>query len=159
MSGEHTAFFYGTLMVPEVFYSVCYGTKSPPEAVKSLHTFTPAVLNDHCRRRVKLADYPGVIAEAGHNVRGIYATGLTDANMVKLDHFEGSEYERVTVSVNPLKSLDGDETHGPSQKTGVYIFLHPDELEQKEWDVDEFRRDKMELWTRGDWAYNEGMGA
>ncbi len=143
-------------MIPEVFYSVCYGTKDPSDAIKSLHTFTPATLHDHCRRRVQSADYPGVIAESGHDVRGIYATGLTDANMVKLDYFEGSEYERTLVSVEPLKSLEGEEAAGPPAKTAAYIFLYPNQLEQKEWDLEEFRRDKLAFWTRGDWAYSQG---
>ncbi|PFH57460.1 hypothetical protein XA68_15034 [Ophiocordyceps unilateralis] len=108
MSGEHSAFFYGTLMAPEIFFSVCYGTRRPPQPIRDLHTFTPAILDGHCRHRVQLADYPAIVPEKDHSVRGIYATGLTDANMHKLDLFEGDEYERVEVQVQ-LRERRGDE--------------------------------------------------
>lgn len=151
MSGEFTAFFYGTLMAPEVFYSVCYGTTNPPDVIKSLHTFTPAILHGYCRHRVRFADYPGVIAEEGQSVRGIYATGLTDANMHKLDHFEGSEYELVKATVKLLGKADGKEEAvetGEEREAGVYVFKYPDDLERAEWDFEYFRRQKMRTWIR-----------
>ncbi|KFA62145.1 hypothetical protein S40285_01711 [Stachybotrys chlorohalonatus IBT 40285] len=155
MSGEHTAFFYGTLMAPEVFFSVCYNDPKPHEAIRNLHTFTPAVLEDYCRHRVQFADYPGIIPEKGHSVRGIYATGLTDANMQKLDYFEGSEYERRQVTV-VLKKLEGEkEIDGESKKTSVYVFISPEHLEKGEWDFETFRKEKMQMWTRGDWSFSE----
>jgi len=144
-------------MAPEIFYSVCYGTKTPPEAIRKLHTFTPAILHDHCRHRVKSADYPAVVPEKGHSVKGIYATGLTDANLDKLDYFEGSEYERVTAQVELQHSSDGTEAVPAFKDASVYIFLRLEQLEQREWDFEEFRRDKMALWTRGGWAFDEGM--
>ncbi|KAJ6783104.1 hypothetical protein PWT90_05926 [Aphanocladium album] len=149
MSGDLTAFFYGTLMAPEVFFSVCYGTKSPPAAIQALHTFTPAVLDDHCRHRVRAADFPGVVPEAGRSVRGIYATGLTTANMKRLDDYEGVEYKLETVRVR----LDG-EGEAAVKETRTYIFLHPTELENKEWDFEAFKRDKLKMWTRN--GYCEG---
>ena len=140
-------------MAPEVFFSVCYGDNNPPQAIRDMHTFTPAILEDYCRHRVKYADYPGAIPEKGHKTRGIYATGLTDANMVKLDYFEGSEYERRTVKVKMLRKEGDEEVPGEEKSAQVYVFIKPQELERIEWDFEEFRRDKMKLWTRGDWAY------
>lgn len=134
-------------MAPEVFFSVCYGTKSPPAAIQGLHTFTPAVLDDFCRHRVQFADYPGIVPERGQSVRGIYVTGLTTANMQKLDDYEGSEYSLETVRVRP----DGD---AEERETKTYVFLHPKELERREWDFEEFKRDRMKLWTRN--GYCEG---
>lgn len=142
-------------MAPEVFYSVCYGTKTPPEVVKGLHTFTPAILRDHCRHRVKDADYPAVVPEKGHSVRGIYASGLTDANLHKLDCFEGAEYERVTAQVEVLGSQNGQQIVSGVESASVYVFLLPELLEKREWDFEEFRRDKMAMWTRAEWAYND----
>ncbi|OAR00992.1 hypothetical protein LLEC1_05350 [Akanthomyces lecanii] len=147
MSGNLTGFFYGTLMAPEVFFSVCYGTKSPPAAIQALHTFAPAVLGDYCRHRVQYADYPGIVPQAGASVRGVYVTGLTTANMKKLDDYEGSEYRLDTVKVR----LDGDEQ---DTETKTYVFLFPKELEDGEWDFEEFKRDRMKLWTRN--GYCEG---
>ncbi|KAM3458245.1 hypothetical protein MY5147_002404 [Beauveria neobassiana] len=152
MSGNLTGFFYGTLMAPEIFFSVCYGTSSPPAAIQALHTFSPAVLNDFCRHRVQFADYPGIVPETGQSVRGIYVTGLTTANMQKLDHYEGSEYRLETVKVR----LDGENkgAAGKEVETRTYVFLKPKELEKREWDFEEFKRDKMKMWTRN--GYCEG---
>ncbi|PHH92308.1 hypothetical protein CDD83_8022 [Cordyceps sp. RAO-2017] len=155
MSGEYTAFFYGTLMAPEIFFSVCFGDPSPPKVIRELYTFTAAILDGYCRHCVQLADYPGIIPEQGRSVRGVYATGLTDANMEKLDHFEGSEYERVQVQVR-LLGRKGDDAGGEEKKASVYVFRHPDDLERAEWDFEAFRRDKMESWTRQRWDYIDG---
>ncbi|OAQ64804.1 AIG2-like protein [Pochonia chlamydosporia 170] len=155
MSGEGTAFVYGTLMAPEVFFSVCYGDKEPPQAIRNLHTFTPAILEGYCRHRVQLADYPAAVPESGREIRGIYVTGLTDANMEKLDYFEGAEYERRTVEVR-LLGKDGEaDVGGPMKRASVYVFLKPNDIERREWDFEEFRRDKMKLWARGDWAFDD----
>lgn len=141
-------------MAPEVFFSVCYGDANPPEVIKNLHTFSPAVLHGHCRHRVKMADYPAVVAEEGHSVRGVYATGLTDANMVKLDYFEGSEYERKKVKVRLLEGESASE--GEEKDVVAYIFLFPERLERGEWDFEQFRKDKMAYWARGDWVEDQG---
>ncbi|KAM0264281.1 hypothetical protein ACHAQJ_000770 [Trichoderma viride] len=153
MSGENQAFFYGTLMAPEVFFSVCYGDREPPKAIQDLHTFTPAILDGYCRHRVRFADYPAIIAEEGHCVRGMYATGLTEANLQKLDDFEGNEYERINTKVRLLKWVGDKEVEGDLKEASVYVFLNADELEKREWDFEEFREKKMKLWTRGDWVF------
>ncbi|KAK3308727.1 AIG2-like family-domain-containing protein [Chaetomium strumarium] len=161
-SDERTycAFFYGTLMVPEVFYSVCYLDKNPPKAITKLHTFHPAILPGYCRRRVKYADYPGIVADNGHQVFGTYATGLTRANMAKLDFFEGRQYERRTVTVTVLPGQPGNpkgqaNIQGKEEKAEVYVFLDPRELEEEEWDLEEFRREKLRFWTRGGHAFED----
>lgn len=143
-------------MAPEVFFSVCHGQKNPPQAVQNLYTFTPAILDNHCRHRVKFADYPGVVPEDGHCVRGIYATGLTEANVQKLDYFEGSEYKRANVKVTLLQQKDGEEVKGEVKESSAYIFLYPEQLEKQEWDFEHFRKEKMQQWTRGDWAFVAG---
>ncbi|KAH8177247.1 gamma-glutamyl cyclotransferase, AIG2-like domain-containing protein [Sarocladium implicatum] len=155
MSGDETAFFYGTLMAPEVFFSVCYGDSNPPKVIQNLHTFIPAILHDHCRHRVRFADYPGVIPEPGHSVRGILATGLTDANVAKLDVFEGSDYLRKKTSIKLLKKENGKEVEGTAEEAWVYLFKDPEDLEKVEWDFEEFRREKMRNWTRGDWRFEQ----
>ncbi|KAJ2981923.1 hypothetical protein NQ176_g1723 [Zarea fungicola] len=159
MSGEFTAFFYGTLMAPEVFFSVCYGTKAPAEVIQKLHTFTPAILDDFGRHRVLGADYPAIVPEKGQSVRGFYVTGLTDANMDKLNHYEGDEYVLENVQVR----LEGDgsdssETAGQVRDTSVYVFLHPEVLERREWDFEEFRRDAMRFWTRNGYCEADEVG-
>lgn len=134
-------------MAPEVFFSVLYGDGWPPKAIHDLHTFTPAILDGHCRHRVKLAEYPVVIRQEGHRIRGVYATGLTDANLQKLDMFEGPEYERVNVTVQLLEGGAVDVVDDDKRHTSFYVFLYPEELEKREWDFENFRRDKMKAWT------------
>lgn len=136
---------------------MCCGTSNPPKVIRDLYTFTPAILDGYCRHRVQAAEYPAIIAEKDHKVRGIYATGLTDANMDKLDFFEGSEYERIKVNVKLLKNDGGNGVEGEEKETSVYVFKHPDALERVEWDFEHFRNEKMKAWTRGDWAYEQGQ--
>ncbi|KAK3499742.1 AIG2-like family-domain-containing protein [Neurospora hispaniola] len=150
----HCAFFYGTLMVPEVFNTVCYNNKTVPDIIARQHKFTPAILHGYIRRRVKFADYPGITEDAEHTVFGMFAEGLTKANLDKLDYFEGAEYERRTVKVKLLEKV-GDvhgegNVEGEEKEAQVYVFLLEQHLEQKEWDFEEFKRDKLKLWTRGD---------
>jgi hypothetical protein len=142
-------------MAPEVFFTVCYGQSNPPQVIKDMHTFTPAILEGYCRHRVRYADYPAVVAEKGHSVRGVYATGLTDANMSKLDRFEGSEYDRENVKVKLLNKDGTPSEKGEIKDTTVYVFNSPQLLEKREWDFEEFRKIKMKHWTRGGLAFDE----
>lgn len=143
-------------MAPEIFYSVCYGQSNPHDAIKGMHTFTPAVLDDYCRHRVQYADYPAIIPENGHSVRGVYVTGLTDANMIKLDIFEGSEYERKNVKVKLLKKEGDAEVEGEERDVIAYVFMYPNRLELGEWDFEHFKKDRMRLWVREDTEYLQG---
>lgn len=141
-------------MVPEVFNTVCYNNKTVPDIIARQHKFTPAILHGYIRRRVKFADYPGITEDAEHTVFGMFAEGLTKANLDKLDYFEGAEYERRTVKVKLLEKV-GDvhgegNVEGEEREAQVYVFLLEQHLEQKEWDFEEFKRDKLKLWTRGD---------
>ncbi len=124
-------------MVPDVFYSVCYRSKDVPEAIAKLHTFHPAILRGYCRRRVKFADYPGIIEDKAHNVFGTFATGLTKANIAKLDYFEGSQYERRTVTVKLLEEsgdVDGEaNVEEAERKAEAYVYLKKHGLEEKLW--------------------------
>lgn len=124
-------------MVPDVFYSVCYGTKDVPEAYAKLHSFHPAILHGYCRRRVRYADYPGIIEDKDHQVFGTYATGLTWANMVKLDYFEGGQYERRTVTVKLLDKVGNAKgegnVEGEERTAEVYVYRVKRDLEEREW--------------------------
>ncbi|KAK3359330.1 AIG2-like family-domain-containing protein [Lasiosphaeria hispida] len=157
--GVHCAFFYGTLMIPDVFYSVCYGGKDVPEAIKNLHKFQPAILHGYCRRRVRYADYPGMIADKDHSVFGAFVTGLTRANIERLDFFEGGQYERRNVTVNLLDKvgdLKGEgNVEGEEKKAMTYVFLAHGDLEESEWDLEEFRSEKLRHWTRAGYIFDQ----
>ncbi|KAL1304157.1 hypothetical protein AAFC00_000584 [Neodothiora populina] len=190
---EHSAFFYGTLMSPEVLNRVIYNmphvSKHHIDNIKSY----PAILHNHRRHRVRGADYPAVIpisatdgfSGSGSNsssVRGTYVTGLTSANIYKLDLFEGEDYERrhvrigllepasassttTTTTPNDNESLTGGKGDEKQQQVKLvetkqvdaqtYIWIAgPDELEDQEWDFARFRREKLRVWVSGD-VYGE----
>ncbi|KAK7754188.1 hypothetical protein SLS62_003765 [Diatrype stigma] len=104
-------------------------------------------------------DYPGITPDPGHEVRGMYVTGLTEANMDKLDHFEGSQYERKTVKVRLLSKVGNDKeegnVEGEEAKCEVYVFNQPEYLEDREWDYQEFRSGKMKRWTRAEYGFED----
>ncbi|ETS77075.1 hypothetical protein PFICI_10949 [Pestalotiopsis fici W106-1] len=147
-------------MAAEVFFTVCYRNSTTDiKLLKSLHQFQPAVLHGYCRRRVKSNDYPGIIPDAAHDVRGVLVTGLTSANMYHLDYFEGPEYTREKVKVKLLTKVGDDEgkgnVEGDEVETEVYVFKHPERLETLEWDFHEFRTQKMKKWTREDYGFED----
>ncbi len=89
----------------------------------------------------------------------MYVTGLTDANMAKLDQFEGSEYERKTVKARLLSKVGNDKgegnVEGEEVECEVYVFIAPKHLEDREWDFQEFRTQKMKLWSRADYGFED----
>jgi len=118
----------------------------------------PAILHDYCRHRVLHADYPGIIPEKGHTVRGTYVTGLTDGDIWRLDTFEGGQYSRDKVSVVLLIDADHDagKNEGEVVETETYVFTEGDEwLERVEWDYEVFRKEKMHRWADHSEEYQE----
>lgn len=145
-------------MARAVLYRVLYGTSNvssdPATGVLAARaaklTIEPAILYDYCRHRVRHADYPGIIPQEGESVRGTYVTGLTDADVYRLDIFEGSEYRRDTVQVVLLG--DGKDSGTPDTEkfyAQTYVYSAGDDaLEFGEWDFDDFVKNKMAgRWT------------
>ncbi|CAK7227394.1 hypothetical protein SBRCBS47491_006554 [Sporothrix bragantina] len=169
--GTSHGFFYGTLMAPEVFFTVCYRDGRPPAAIANGHVFRSAVLPGFTRHRVQNQEYPGIIEDdtPGACVRGMLVSGVTDGNQHHLDFFEGSEYERRTVEVvldaagdepkktetetETEKDKDAAETKKETAMAQVYVFKYPDLLERREWDFEEFRREKMHKWSRAEYTF------
>ena len=135
-------------MAREVLYRVLYGksnlSKDPAASARArLLTIQDAILHDHCRRKVRSADYPGMIQEKGKTVRGTYVTGLADKDIDRLDTFEGSQYGRHHVCPKLLEN--GVETTDVVAET--YIFTNEYWLEPEEWDYDDFRKNKLHNWA------------
>ena len=137
-------------MAPEVLHRVIYGwDQVGVDPAKTLLaaalTITPALLHDFCRHRVRHADYPGIIKEPGHSVKGTYVTGLTDGDIYRLDFFEGDEYTREWVEVE-VEILG----KGRKEKAEAYVYTAgDDQLEKVEWDYDDFRKKKLKNWVGG----------
>ncbi len=143
-------------MAPEVFFNVCYNVLHPPAALTEGHSFLPGILQGFSRRRVKSEDYPGIAEQEGHTVRGIVATGLTEANLYQLDYYEGREYERRRVKINLLKEHQcNQQLKGGCDVIEAFVYVYGDAeaLEEGEWDFDEFRREKMLKYTRAGYAF------
>ncbi|KAF2201030.1 hypothetical protein GQ43DRAFT_48671 [Delitschia confertaspora ATCC 74209] len=173
----HTAFFYGTLMAPPVLYRVIsstattttYRPKNPnsPKSnqfTKSNLTTRPALLSGYQRHKVKHADYPAIISAAKScTVRGTLVSGLSDADIWRLDIFEGSEYQRISVDVEVLggereEDVGGvvggngvrDLKKGETVKAEVYVWkAGRSRLEDGQWDFNEFVKEKMSRWVGG----------
>jgi hypothetical protein len=147
--GPHAAFFYGTLMAPTVLYRVIYLNPQPAEPQKRQTKSVPALLADYQRRKVKGCDYPAITACEGRSVKGLLVTGLRDEDLVHLDTFEGFQYEREVVRVKVLKDEKGKDGGAAEMiEAETYVWsAEEDGLEAKEWDFEEFQREKIHRWN------------
>ena len=94
-------FVYGTLMVPEVMFTVC-GHRGNGQ---------PATLIGYRRRRIIGETYPAIVRCAGDRVRGICFEGLTAAQGRLLDNFEGNMYRRNQIRVHTAEGERSAETY------------------------------------------------
>lgn len=87
-------------------------------------------------------------------MRGVYVTGLTDQGVWRLDMFEGSQYDRENVQVELQEEVDA-EGHKKVVKAETYVYSAGEwELEKREWDFEEFKRDKLHNWADTSDEYN-----
>jgi gamma-glutamylcyclotransferase (GGCT)/AIG2-like uncharacterized protein YtfP len=154
-AGPHTAFFYGTLMAPKVLHRVCHGPSLPLSTTQNNQLITrPALLKSFRRHRVLQADYPAILPSENSTVRGTLVSGLTDGDIWRLDIFEGDEYDRQKVKVRVLDD-EGDVTVEPTEEqlgaeveAETYVWIAGKQhLEDREWDFEEFVREKMGRWV------------
>lgn len=143
-SEGRSAFFYGTLMAPQVLHRVCHGSTAPDNPIYANHNLkaTPAILHNFRRHKVRHADYPAILPVAKSTVRGTFVSGLTEADIWRLDLFEGDEYERQVVPVKLLTKV-GDESgegnvEGEEVEAETYVWIAGESrLEDEEWDFAE----------------------
>ena len=146
-------------MAPQVLHRVCHGSSDPDNPIFQTHNLKtfPAILHNHQRHRVRGADYPAIVPREGSTVRGTYVTGLTDADIWRLDIFEGSEYTRSNIKARILTQV-GDEdgkgnVEGDEVEAQTYIWSAGlDDLEDSEWDFAEFQKQKMRFWVGAEGA-------
>lgn len=140
-------------MSPLILHRVLHGTTTPSPAQSAALTIRPAVLDGHTRHRVKNCDYPAVVSDPdtpGACVRGTWVDGLTLADVWRLDIFEGEQYERRRVRCRIIADEGqdgGDRERQDVRAAETYIWIESrDKLEPREWDFDEFRREKIGRW-------------
>ena len=140
-------------MAPQVLYRVIHGTTKPTPSQTSRLTIKPAVLPQYIRHRVRDCDYPAIVPsnEPGACVRGTYVRGLNSNDQWRLDLFEGSQYERIRLRLN---LLDDEGNKGEEMEAETYVWAEDAKnLEDGEWDFEEFRREKMRRWVGNDEEY------
>jgi hypothetical protein len=143
-------------MSSRVLHRVCHGPDLPYSTTRNLNpalTVKPALLSGFRRHKVLLADYPAIVPDAEGTVRGTLVEGLNEGDMWRLDIFEGDEYERRRVKVRLIEK-DGkrmgeprEEELGAEVDCETYVWIASRcELEDREWDFDEFVREKIGRW-------------
>lgn len=148
-------------MAPEVLYRVCFGSTKPEAWQVQGLKVQPAILHGYARRKVRYCDYPAIVRSSGATVRGTFVSGLTDGDIWRLDIFEGSQYERQKVSLKLLEQVGDDSgkgnVEGGEVEAEAYIWIENEAgLEGGEWDLAEFKREKMGRWIGEDDEY-EGL--
>ncbi|KAK4985286.1 hypothetical protein LTR66_008221 [Elasticomyces elasticus] len=149
-------------MAPEVLYRVCFGNVNPPASTHAHLKTYPAILHHFRRQRVAGCDYPAILPHPESTVRGTYVTGLTKADMKRLDIFEGWSYRRKPVKVKILTTT-GDASgkgnvEGEEAEAETYVWTDDVRLlDDAEWDFRQFRREKMNFWigAEGEAEYAE----
>jgi gamma-glutamylcyclotransferase (GGCT)/AIG2-like uncharacterized protein YtfP len=128
-------FTYGSLMFAKVWTRVVIGR------YRSL----AATLDGHARFAVVEQTYPGMIVAPGESVVGVIYLDVTDDDLDRLDHFEGEDYRRATVTV--------ESEDGVARPCETYVYLLDDRLLASPWDpnafalqrfLDTYVRDRLE---------------
>jgi gamma-glutamylcyclotransferase (GGCT)/AIG2-like uncharacterized protein YtfP len=118
-------FTYGSLMFPEVWQRVVRGS----------YLSAPGVVDDCARYAIDRETYPGMVRERGASVSGIVYFDVDPRDLVALDVFEGSDYERQTVEVR----LAGVDT-APAE---TYFYLAKTRLLESPWEPDAFQMQRF----------------
>ncbi len=123
-----------------------YGTLAAPEVIEALLGWSPpalgAVLDDHARYALRGRDYPALVVEPGANTEGLLYAGLNADGVARLDHFEGSLYERRVVRGRTAAA----------ERVEAEVYVLPDAgrhlLAPEGWDLERFRRTHLDAWVR-----------
>ncbi|HEY7804612.1 MAG TPA: gamma-glutamylcyclotransferase family protein [Orrella sp.] len=116
-------FTYGSLMYEDIFAGVTQCQAIP----------MAARLNHWARHGLRAREYPGALPEpSGQSyIDGVVWLNVTEQALARLDQFEGSEYERVVVTVQA--------TEGTTYLAQVYQWQLPAEV-SGQWCVQTFEQ-------------------
>ncbi len=137
-----TSSFVTLLTMPDQLF--CYGTLCVPDIMRRVSGSLPVgiqswLLNYACYGLTGL-DYPGILPVKGAQVSGLLYQGLSRAQLAKLDAYEGEQYRRVRLWVNPEQ--------GQCTQAWTYV-LQPrcyHRLTGKAWSLERFRREQLPLY-------------
>lgn len=103
--------------------------------VRGAYRSESAVLNDHARFALVDDTYPGVVPHREATVEGVLYCDVDEVDVAALDAFEGSEYQRETVTVT-LAS-------GMTVSAQTYVFLATHRLSAQSWEPQAFRMSRF----------------
>ncbi|KAI7876413.1 hypothetical protein K492DRAFT_172561 [Lichtheimia hyalospora FSU 10163] len=153
---SNAAFFYGTLISSKVQLRVlCGSSDTTPASILKLSSLRmrPAILKGHKRYALKNRPYPGIVATGNDqdSVRGIVCEGLSQADVHRLDLYEGDEYKRDQVQVFAI-----DEEDDIAISCQAYIWTEGnDQLENYDWDEEHFIKVKAATWLQDPEEFSE----
>ncbi|MCJ1401036.1 hypothetical protein MMC11_004248 [Xylographa trunciseda] len=136
-SSVKPAFFYGSLMLPEMLVYALGDSDGDEDALAK--RMTPAILRKHQRFGIRGLSYPAVLPSENDTdtVSGMVLFGLTKTQQEELDWYE-SQYERTPVQVE-VELVDGTKKMIAAE---VYIWKSGDErliaLEEQVWSLENF---------------------
>ena len=125
-------FVYGTLMVPEVMRAVS-GFSQPG--------LTAELWGYRCRL-VKGEVYPAILPDPGESVSGLLYRGVSAAQLMRLDDFEGDLYRRMQVQVWSSDASYESETY-------VLDSRFASSLSQHRWSLQDFRHNGLKTFIEG----------
>ena len=126
MTDTRNVFTYGSLMFPVVWDRV----------VQDRYRSGKATIHGFRRLRIRGEHYPALIVNPNADVlAGRVYFDVSASDIARLDHFETSDYARVSIAVTVAgKALAAD----------AYLALKPEALEPLEWSAEIFERDGLE---------------
>ena len=117
---SRNVFTYGSLMFADVWTRVVAGR----------YESLAAALHGHARLQVRDETYPGMIEDVDAIVNGVLYLNVDADDLERLDHFEGVDYERRSVTVV--------DARGTSHEAQTYVYRQVDRLLTLTWDPDTF---------------------
>ncbi|MGD9942362.1 MAG: gamma-glutamylcyclotransferase family protein [Burkholderiaceae bacterium] len=122
-------FTYGSLMFDPVWSHV----------VRGRYTSRRGELDGFRRHALDGVSYPGVVVQPGARVAGRVYLDVDDADLRRLDDFEGSQYRRILVDVDTTTHDGAIER----LSAGLYLFLPAERLLDRDWDPQRFEREDI----------------
>ncbi|PWN44454.1 hypothetical protein IE81DRAFT_340100 [Ceraceosorus guamensis] len=133
LDGKHDAFFYGTLIHPAVLRRIIGRACDLPVSLAILPGYTAQrVHHAEYPALVSLPDLPDLLAKSDRNshsyTRGVLVKGLSAADVLALDTFEGDEYARTAVELIDLGNPQANDERLLESLPTLFEHLTPERV-------------------------------
>jgi gamma-glutamylcyclotransferase (GGCT)/AIG2-like uncharacterized protein YtfP len=124
----------------------CYGTLGFPQVLRAVtggdYPRQYAVLKGYARYRVLGEAFPGIVAQARAEVRGVLYHGIDETALHLIDVYENECYVRRLLNVEPA----------PGERARAWVYVVPpalrNRLARRDWDPESFARRHLPAWLR-----------